>query len=132
MLYNIWLSKHAEERAVERFKALHIVCDDDKGYIDLALSAVNIAVNNRFMEKYLRNMFKCSKRYTEDVLVYDEVNKMVYALAIKTDTKKVIVKTIGTEKDGTEWLYDNRHQKLCWIYEKVFVFSTANGNVTWY
>lgn len=124
------LTNHAIERATERFKSLSIVFPDDNGYLELTRRAIQQVLDNPFMDRYLSNLYN-SKHSNENVLVYDKVNKMVYALAVKPYQSRIVVKTIGTELDNTEWLYDNRHQRLCWIYKDVFKFSTSNGNVTW-
>ena len=128
----ISFTAHAKERAIERFKSLSIVFPNDEDYIDLAISGIEQVLINPFMNKYLENLTLNSKRYNEDVLVYDEVNKMVYALAIKPyQNGRIVVKTVGTELDDSEWLYHDKYQRLCWIYKDVFKFSTINGNVTW-
>lgn len=130
--YKVSLTTHATKRAIERFKGLSIMFPSDDEYIDLAIGGLEQVLNNPFMDKYLYNLVANSKRHNENVLVYDEVNKMVYALVVKPYQRgRIVVKTIGTEYD-TEWLYDDKYQRLCWIYKDVFKFSTVNGNVTWY
>lgn len=130
--HTVSLTTHAIERAIERFKSLSIAFPDDAGYIDLAMKAIEQVLENPFMDRYLCNLFANSERDNVDVLVYDKVNKMVYAFAVKPYKNRIVVKTIGTEIDNTEWLYDNKYQRLCWIHKDVFRFSTANGNVVWY
>lgn len=123
---------HAIERVIKRFKALSIVFPDDEGYIDLAIYGLEQILNNPFMDKYLCNLVSNSRHYNENLLVYDEVNKMVYALVVKPYQRgRIIVKTIGTKHD-TEWLYCNKYQRICWVYKDVFKFSTSSGNVTWF
>jgi hypothetical protein len=107
------------------------VFNKDEDYIGLTKSGVEQILKNPFMDKYLNNLYH-SRRRNEDVLVYDKVNKMVYALAVKPYENRIVIKTIGTEIDDTEWLYGNKYQRLCWIYEDTFKFSTVNGNVTWF
>lgn len=131
--HKVCLTTHATERIIERFKALSIVFPDNEGYIDLALGGIEQVLKNPFMDKYLYNLVSKSKYRNEHVLVYDEVNKMIYALVVKPHEKgRIVVKTIGTEHNNTEWIYRNKSQRLCWIYKDVFKFSTVNGNVTWY
>ena len=89
-------------------------------------------MQNPFMDRYLSNLTLNSRRKNENILVYDEVNKMVYALSVKPyQDGRIVVKTIGTEHDD-EWLYQDKYQRLCWIYKDAFKFSTINGNVSWY
>lgn len=122
---------HATERAIERFKSLSIVFPNDEGYIDLAWSGIEQVLNNPFMDKYLYNLTCRSHNGKEDILVYDTINKIVYAFTIVPHQRgRIIVKTIGTMHED-EWLY-NKVQRICWIYKDVFKFSTLNGNVTWY
>jgi len=130
--YRVSLTTHAKERIIERFKALSIAFPTDEEYIDLAISGIEQIINNPFMDKYLYNLISNSKHNDENVLVYDEVNKVVYALVVKPyQNGRIVVKTMGTEHD-IEWLYADRFQRLCWIYKDVFKFSTLNGNVTWF
>jgi len=131
--HKVSFTNHATERAIERFKSLSIVYPSNDKYVDLAMGGVEYVLNNRFMDKYLKNLVSNSRNHDENVLVYDEVHKMVYALVVKPyQNGRIVVKTIGTELNDMEWLYDNKFQRLCWIYEDVFKFSTSNGNVTWY
>lgn len=131
--YRVSLTTHATRRIVERFKALCIAFPTDDEYIDLALSGIEQVINNPFMDKYLYNLICNSKHDDEDVLVYDEVNKVVYALVVKPyQNGRIVVKTMGTEHNDSEWLYANKYQRICWIYKDVFKFSTLNGNVTWF
>ena len=132
----ISFTTHATERVVERFKALSIVFPCDEDYIELAISGIEQVLNNPFMSRYLNNLISCSKHDNEDILVYDEVNKVVYAFVVKPrQNGRIVVKTMGTKRDMEEWIYSiysHKKQKICWIYDGVFKFSTSNGNVTWY
>lgn len=131
--HKVSFTNHATERAIERFKDLSIVFSDNDKYVDLAMSGIEYVLNNRFMKRYMDNLVCYSRNHDENVLVYDEVHKMVYALVVKPyERGRIVVKTIGTELNDMEWLYDNKFQRLCWIYPDVFKFSTVNGNVTWY
>lgn len=125
--YKLELSTHAKERAIERFKSLGITLDDN-GYVELAEAGVTQTLSNKFMMKYIDN-FMQHKEYDADVFISDATNKMIYALSMKPAKNKLVVKTIGTTHYG-KWQnrIDNR---MCWIYDNAFVFSTINGNVTW-
>lgn len=129
--YRVSFTRHSMERAIERFKALSIMLPTDEQYMELALDGVRHMLDNPFMDKYIQNLMLYSHHENNNVLVYDEVNKMIYALAVKPYESRIVVKTIGTKHD-TEWLYDNKYQRLCWIYPETFKFSTSSGNVTWY
>ena len=128
--YKLELTNHAEQRAIERFRSLGIKLDD-KGCIELATAGITEVLSNTFMYRYMNNIMT-HKNHDIDVLLYDTVNKMVYALVLKPHKDSVIVKTLGTSHDGSEWEYYNKkNQRICWIHKDAFVFSTINGNVTW-
>lgn len=128
--YRVVLKEHAITRAIERFKKLHIAFDSDEEYVDLAVYGVAEVLNNKYMQKYLDNLLSHTKRRDTDILVYDKPNRMVYALVVKSSSK-IVVKTLGTEAED-EWMYSNNtKQRLCWIHNNAFVFSTSNNNVSW-
>ena len=130
--YSVIVTNHAQERIIERFKALSIAYPHDEDYLELALCAVTKTLSNSFLYRYISNAMHCY-RPNIDVLVYDVPNKMVYAVAIKPYDSTIVIKTIGTTYQDEEWMYYNKkHQRICWIYENVFKFSTNNGNITWF
>lgn len=127
--YKLDFSIHAKERAIERFKALGIKLDDN-GYIELAEAGMIETLSNRFMMQYINNYMVHNKQKDTDVFILNTTSKMVYAITMKPSKSKLVVKTIGTTHNG-RWKHriDNR---ICWIYEDAFKFTTINGNVTWY
>ena len=130
-MWKLTLSTHAKERAVERLKELGVLFDDDKKYVELATAGVTQAMSNKFMSRYIVNAMQHSRRDT-DVLVYDRVNKMVYAVVLHTSSESITVKTLAPLHNGTRWEYFNKDfQRICWIHKDAFVFSTPNGNITW-
>lgn len=52
--YQVELTKHAQERAIERLQLLGIKLND-KQYIELAKAGVHEALTNKFMYKYIEN-----------------------------------------------------------------------------
>lgn len=129
--YSICVSYHAQQRIVERFKALSISYKNDGDYITLGISALKQALENPFMYRYLANAMRSYREFI-DVLIYDTPNKMVYAITLKPYDNTIIFKTIGCTYDD-EWMYYNKkRQRICWIYDNAFKFSTNNGNVTWF
>lgn len=124
------LSKHASERTIERLKSLGICYENEYEYYDAIFYSINEMLTNKFMDKYISNMMG-KTRSNRDILVHDTRSKMVFALGINTYTYCITIKTIGTEHEES-WRYSNDYQRMCWIYEDTFKFSTINGNVTWY
>ena len=125
--YKLDFSIHAKERAVERFKSLGIQLNDN-GYIELAEAGVIQALSNKFMLRYINN-YMATHEGKADVLVLDNPSKMVYAINMKPAEDKLVVKTIGTMHNG-KWQH-KLNNRICWIYDDAFVFTTMNGNVTW-
>lgn len=126
--YKLEFSTHAKERAIERFKALGMKLDDRK-CVELAEAGVYIALSNKFMTKYISNYMNCH-RHKADVLILDKPNKMVYAVNMDPSKDILVVKTIGTTHCG-KWEH-RINNRICWIYDNAFKFTTINGNVTWY
>ena len=128
--YQVELTNHAKERAVERLRSLGIKLNDEK-CIELAQAGVNEALTNKFMFKYIDNYM--SHKYSDaDVLINDEVNKMAYVINLKPQQDRIVVKTIGETRKNERWKgYRYMNERKCWIYKDAFVFTTANGNITW-
>lgn len=120
--YRVFVSDHALERISTRMY-------NHGDYIENAMCKITKVLNNDYMYKYINNMMHYSRYENVDVLIYDMPEDRVYAIALKPDRKHIVLKTVGRCAD--EWLYANKKQRMCWIYTNAFVFSTANGNVTW-
>lgn len=128
--YKVEFTTHAKERAVERLQLLGIKLNDEQ-CVELAKAGIHEALTNRFMYKYIDNYMRY-KRFDTDVLVCDEINKMAYVINVKPEHRKVVVKTLGETRKGEKWkAYKYMDERKCWIYKDAFVFTTANGNVTW-
>ena len=102
--YSVGVTDHAVSRIVERFKALSISFPDEECYIDLGICGLEQVLANPFMDKYIHNLMMYNNHENVDVLVYDTLNKMVYAFSVKPFKNHIVLKTVGTERGSEGWL----------------------------
>lgn len=133
--FKIGFTDHARERGISRLKDLGIALKSDEEYENILILGVETVMACSKFRKFL-NSSRFKSHYNIDILVYEQDNKMVYALKFQPAEKKIVVKTIGTTMTD-EWMYNlkaNIHQEICWIYtkDKRFVFTGNNQNHTWF